>query len=224
MKSITSIVQHLIKEFPYIEEALKRNLINHSSLARDLKDDIEAILGKEVNTSAIIMAIKRTAKNMDVSTENLEHNVLNKLGDISIRSGLCSLTYKKHEALDNLVAFIHRQDSSQQYYSYSMDKDEMTVITSNELAKDIAEKFSELRPTHTSNLGAVTISLPDDNTDTKGIYYILFKKLAWKGINIREIVSTSNYLTIVVTDDELNKVYDGIHSLKTLDIEHFHLP
>jgi len=220
MKSITSIVQHLIKEFPYIEEALKRNLINHSSLARDLKDDVEAMLGKEVNTSAIIMAIKRSSKNIDSSTENLEHNVLNKLGDISIRSGLTSFTFRKERKLAELLNYINELDPIKHYYTYSVDKDEMTIVVSNELANQIENKFVNHLPTRANQLGAVTISLPQNNTSIKGIYYILFKKLAWRGINIREIVSTSNYLTIVVSDDELSKVYDGIHSLKTIDTEH----
>lgn len=42
MKSISSVVESLIKEKPYLEEALAQDLINISSLARALQPEIEA--------------------------------------------------------------------------------------------------------------------------------------------------------------------------------------
>ena len=59
MKSVSSVVEELIKQKPYIEEALSQDLINISSLARVLQGEIEATLKKEVREGAIIMAIKR---------------------------------------------------------------------------------------------------------------------------------------------------------------------
>ena len=70
MKSISSVVENIIKEKPYLEEALAQVLINISSLARAIQPEIEAATKKEVREGAIIMAIKRIHPILQFELEN----------------------------------------------------------------------------------------------------------------------------------------------------------
>jgi len=53
------------------------------------------------------------------------------------------------------------------------------------------------------------------NTEQPGLYYYIFKKLAWDGINILEVVSTSNEFTILLKDEDIDKAFSVIKHLKT---------
>ena len=59
MKTITSCVQEIISSRPFLEEALARELINFSALAKDLNPTISEMLRKPVKDGAIMMALRR---------------------------------------------------------------------------------------------------------------------------------------------------------------------
>jgi aspartokinase len=41
-----------------------------------------------------------------------------------------------------------------------------------------------------------------------GIYYLIFKTLAWENINVIEVVSTMSELTIVLDDQEVVRAFN----------------
>ena len=59
MKTIQESVESIVRKTPFYEEALNDKLINVSSLARAIQEDVEKDLGKEVKPGAIMMAINR---------------------------------------------------------------------------------------------------------------------------------------------------------------------
>ncbi len=60
MKTIQETVEIIIKRTPFIEEAMQEKLINVSSLAGIIEPEVSQLLGKEVKTGAIMMAISHT--------------------------------------------------------------------------------------------------------------------------------------------------------------------
>ncbi|MFY7729531.1 MAG: ACT domain-containing protein, partial [Flavobacterium sp.] len=65
------------------------------------------------------------------------------------------------------------------------------------------------------NLASITVKLPKDNINTPGIYYYIFQRLAWEGITIIEVISTSYEFTILVNEDEVDLAFKVIKDLKT---------
>ena len=47
-------------------------------------------------------------------------------------------------------------------------------------------------------------------------YYFVFQKLSWDGINISQIISTSNEFTILVAESEVDKAFSIINKLKSI--------
>ena len=74
--------------------------------------------------------------------------------------------------------------------------------------------MSERLKSNTKDLASVTVKLPLINTEIYGIYYYILKHLAWDGINIVEIVSTSNEFTVVVKQDDIDKAFKILMQLK----------
>ena len=73
---------------------------------------------------------------------------------------------------------------------------------------------NEICTTVKDELSAITIGLPKENTKIAGLYYQFFKRLAWEGISLYEVVSTTNEFTILVEDDVVDKAFSAVKSLK----------
>ena len=68
----------------------------------------------------------------------------------------------------------------------------------------------------TADLSSISIKLPTENVTIPGIYYFIFQRLSWEGVNIFEVISTSNEFTILVGDDQVNTAFKAIKELKDL--------
>ena len=44
----------------------------------------------------------------------------------------------------------------------------------------------------------------------------MFQKLSWDGINVSQIISTSNEFTILVNEEEVDKAFSIINRLKSI--------
>ena len=53
----------------------------------------------------------------------------------------------------------------------------------------------------------MTIRLPIENIDISGVYYFILKPLAWGGINIIEMVSTTHEITLVFGEKILTEPF-----------------
>jgi len=67
-----------------------------------------------------------------------------------------------------------------------------------------------------SNLSSITVKLPAENVSVPGIYYFIFQRLAWEGIVLYEVISTTNEFTIIVNDEQVDIAFKTIKDLKTL--------
>ena len=63
MITIPQVVEEIIQRQPFLIDMINDGLINHSSLARKIKPEIEEKLYKTVQLGAVVMALKRLKKN-----------------------------------------------------------------------------------------------------------------------------------------------------------------
>ena len=64
MVTVSHIVQKLVNDKIFIQEPMSKGIVSYSSLANQLKPDIEAELNKKVKTHAVEMALRRYAENL----------------------------------------------------------------------------------------------------------------------------------------------------------------
>lgn len=217
MKSVSSVVEELIKQKPYIEEALSQDLINISSLSRMLQPDIEKELKKEVREGAIIMAIKRIHPVLQFELENKILQTVRLLGDITVRSNLVKYTFKNSPTMTVRQSRLldHMGDEGKDiFYTFSQGVYETTIIISNVVENKVDNYFtSESLISKNINLASITVRLPAENSGCSGLYYYIFKKVAWEGINLLEVVSTTNEFTLIVTQEDVDKAFSVIKKL-----------
>jgi len=217
MITISRAVEHVIESKPFILESLTDNILNYSSLASFIKSDVEQLLNKEVKDGAIIMAIRRYKDLNEVGISGKLEKEIKRLGDILVRSRLSDFTFKNSEGLItcqlNLLEKIKYKTDS--FYAVSRGLNETTFIISDEFFELIPKIFEgEKLISNSKGLSSITIKLPSSNIEQPGLYYYIFKKLAWDGINILEVVSTSNEITVLLKDKDIDRAFSVIKNMK----------
>lgn len=217
MVTIAQAVEQHIKKSPFIEEALFDKLINVSSLARKIKPDIEAILKKEIKLGAIVMAINRLSPSDYLRVNTRIEDFLQSLIDIVVRSGLSNYTFSYSDELTikqtKLLQLL--QLNKDIFCTFSQGVSERSIIISTSFKKEMGMIFKKEKILSVKeDLSAITIRLPHENVEIPGVYYFILKKLAWEGINLVEVISTSNEFTLVVNDKDVDQTFSLLMRLK----------
>jgi hypothetical protein len=219
MKTIAATVVDYIKTKPYLSSALSDGIINLTSLARNIQDDIEELTKKPVKPGAIVMALKRISDTADFVQTKQITMVLKNLGDITVRSSLVDYSFLISDSLlvaqSNLLKDIEQK--KEVFYTSSRGVSESNIIVSQNIAPLVDELFKdESCFSKTENLSSITMKLPSENVTIPGIYYFIFQRLSWEGVNINEVISTSNEFTILMHEDQVNTAFKVIKNLKLL--------
>lgn len=217
MKTIASCVEALIASQPFLEEGLSRHIINYSALAEELQKPVSEMLKKPVKTGAIMMALRRYRFPLNLENSIRLKKVLKDLGDITVRSNLSDFTFQNSKTLINSHTAVLEQINSKQHIFYAFTRGifESNIIISSSEKQNILDSFKdEVQIGLQENLSAISINLPQNNSKVTGLYYQIFKQLAWEGVTLYEVISTTNEFTVLVEDYLVDKAFSIIKHLK----------
>ena len=220
MKTIASAVEHYIKSKPFLQTALSEGIINLTSLARIIRKDIQAeTTQREVRNGAIVMALKRLSVDMEFRSTHRIVKVLKNIGDIIVRSNLTDYTFLTSETFMNAQAQLLNKIKNNRdiFYATTRGVNEANIIVSNSMESIVENIFKQERILHKfTDLGAISVKLPEENVSVSGIYYFIFQRLAWEGVNMNEVISTANEFTIVIPENHIDIAFKVIKDLKLL--------
>lgn len=219
MKTVSSIVENYIKTKPFLLSALSQGIINLTSLARNIMTELDTELGKEVKQGAVVMALKRLSDDLDFRVNHKISKVLKNIGEITVRSSLVDYNFGVSETILNSQAELISEINTYPdiFYTSSRGVNETNIVVSESVAHLVDKHFAgEKLLEKTENLASITIKLPKENVSTPGVYYFIFQRLAWEGIIINEVISTSYEFTIFVGDDKVDVAFKVIKDLKNL--------
>lgn len=214
MKTISTCVHDIIRHQPFLDDALSRNIINFSSLAADLQPEVEKEMRKPVKQGSIIMALRR----YNPSRNKFTRNNFRKLGDIVVRSGITEYTYLNSKTIiANKAKLLDAvKDEAGINLNYSSNYQESNILVSTSLTELVEDYFkNEIRVNVKNELSSITISLPEGNTKTVGLYFYIFKLLAYEGIPVYEIISTTNYFTLFLEREHVNQAFALMNEIKS---------
>ena len=218
MRTISSAVEDYIKSKPFLISALSQGIINLTSLSRIIKSEIELSLKKEVRYGAIVMALKRLSTELEFRTTFKIVKIIKDIGDITVRSSLVDYNFKVSETLlSNQAKLLSKVDNNDDFYTSSRGVNECNIVVSGNLISLVEDVLKdEVLLSKQTNLSSISIKLPTENISIPGVYYFVFQRLSWEGINIYEVISTSNEFTILVNEDQVDKAFKVIKNLKNL--------
>jgi hypothetical protein len=219
MKTVSSIVENYIKTKPFLLSALSQGIINLTSLSRNMMIELESEFGKEVKQGAIVMALKRLSVDLDFRLNHKIVKVLKNLGEITVRSSLTDYAFAVSDTILNNQADLISEINgfSDIFYTSSRGVSETNIIVSESVSHLVDKHFAEQKLIQRlDNLASITVKLPKENVVIPGIYYFIFQRLAWEGIIINEVISTSNEFTILVSEEVVDVAFRVIKDLKAL--------
>lgn len=213
MITVPETTKKIVERSRYLTEALSKNLINLSSLARYIKPEIEDILIKDVSEASILMALKRLSTKLKPPSYK---NIFTTPPDILVRSNLFEISIANSETLANRHQELVKICGKDKGYFFTMTQGlfETGIIASSDLQKEIQEILTEEKIIgEFTNLSAISIRLPKENISTPGVYYFLLKSLAWEEINIMEIVSNYLEVTLIFEEKEVHRAFSILKSI-----------
>ncbi|MCM4156864.1 hypothetical protein [Gramella sp. AN32] len=213
MKTITTCVHDIIRHQPFLDDAIARDIVNFSGLAADIQKEVEQEMRKPVKQGSIIMALRRYAP----TRTKINYRALRDLGDIIVRSGITEYTFLNSKTIISNKAKLLEEvkDQTGVYLNYSSNYQESNILVSSSLT-DLVEKCfrNEVRVTIKEELSSITIALPKNSSQTVGLYFYIFKLLAYEGIPVFEMISTSNYFALFLEKEYINKAFLLLNEIK----------
>ena len=214
MVTVSHIVKKLIKEKPFIEEAMRRNLISYGNLAEEIIGKIEEELEKKVKHSAVIMALRRHAETLPEKFDTLKK--FDYSSEIVLKTSICDFCLLKSNSLLNKLKSVYEMVDFEKGDTLSviLGTYEVSIIISEKYREQL-EKFlkGEKIINKEINLVALSISFKGDFFHTPGVIFNVVRRFAWEDINIYEIVSTMTELTIILHKKDSMKAYDSLQDL-----------
>lgn len=219
MITVPEATKQIIERSRYLVEAMSKDLINYSSLARYIKPELEKMLFKDVSEASIIMAIKRIAD--EIKPKFVPLTVFPSTPEMIVRSNLIDITLSNSPTLPKKISHILELHHSTEKYFFTLTEgiSETTIIVSRDAKDSMMEMIgNEKILASFENLSAITIRMPKEISYTPGVVYFFIKSLAWEGINIVEVVSTYVELTIILDDKDIHTAFGilkGLFPIKT---------
>lgn len=216
MNSIASIVELLIKRQPFLAKMLIDELINLSSLARNLKPNIDKKLKKEVQLGSIVMALKRLTPILQGQIMVQTNKFLKNYVDVNVRSNLCIHTFENSRTmvLGNLELLEKLSVKKNVFHTVSCGIYETSIVISSQYCNLLEEVFEkEVLLQSSNNLSSITISTEKEYADFPGLYHMIFSTLAWQGISVTEIISTPHEISLIIKELDTGKTYNCIKEL-----------
>ena len=213
MLTITSVVHNILKHQPFLDDALAKDLINFSALAAHLQPEVEKELRKPVQQGSIIMALRRYAPKRNL----IKNTNYRQMGDIVVRSGITEYTYLNSKSILSSQAALMNivKDEVGLYLNYSSNYQESNILVSSDLKETVSECFkSEILVSVKSDLSSITIALPKNSSQSVGLYFYIFKLLAYEGIPVFEMISTSNYFALFLEKEFVNQAFILLNEIK----------
>ncbi len=219
MKTVSSFVEHYLKTKPFLLGSLSEGIINLTSLARIMMPEVEKQLGKDIKQGAVVMSLKRLTEELDFKINHRISKVIRNIGEITVRSSLNDYTYMLSDTLlskqAELISTINlRKDV---FYTSSRGVNEINIVLSDTMDSVMEELFkAEKQIQKINDLSSITIKLPHENVNVPGVYYYIFQRLAWEGIVLYEVISTSNEFTFLVSEQQVDIAFRVIKDLKNV--------
>ena len=208
MRKISDALTHIIQNNQFLQFGLHHRLLNLSQVSRFIRPVVEARTQKPVQPAAITMALSRLQSSPDAAKV---HDKKFALDNINIQTNLAVLTVGKDARTQRLVSALHaRVKRHQGYITITEGLNEVTVI----LDADSLPAADDLTSHHVLfrklDVAALTVRFSERYLKTPGFLFAIFQSLAFQGINIVEVASTTTELIVYLDHGDLELAFETL--------------
>jgi len=214
MVTVSHIVNKLVNEKIYLHESISKGIASYGSVAKQLKPEIEKELGKQVEHSAIVTALRRYAdkinnkfREIQFSTNASEVNLKTHIIDINVQKS--PDLFDKLKRFYDLISF-EKGDILHIIYGRSH-----VAIVTNERYKDKILNLLQLQKIKKveEDLVALTFTVGKERIDKPGVLFQITRNLSWENVNIIEIISVDIEVIFIIEKKDAIKGYNSLERL-----------
>lgn len=215
MLKISQLVEEIIKNKPFLHEALNQGIINNAALAEQILPEIEQKTSTKIKFQTINMAIRRFAEKQQTIKTNKPPKFTNNT-DIILRSNLIETTIFKNENSQEIIKKLYDEINIKQgdFLTITQGINEIMFLTNKKNLNLMKTNINQnLIKDITKNLSSLTINLPLEFKNSIGFFLLISKTLSWENINIIDIVSTLTEITVIVDENNASKTFDTLNKM-----------
>jgi len=215
MVTASHLVKKALSGNSFLLEAMSKELISYGNLAEQLKPEIEQELGKKVKESAIVMALRRYAEELQNFDKNIKKFKFH--GEILMRTNIMDFNIVKSNSLLNKIKNIYSLVNFEKGDTLNiiLGSNEVSIVT-NEKYKEKLSNFLKGEKILNKKFDLVALTIVFEGLGfftTPGVIFTAIRKLAWEQINIYEIVSTMTELTFILSKKDSIRAYNVLQEL-----------
>lgn len=207
MLKVIDAVKNVISSDEVAIEAMRSGILNFSAYSELIHKKIENLTFKEVKKTTIVVALSRMAQKIyDVTP--LKTQV--KFDEISIKSPLVDITFDKTPENIAILRSLIEKISQNKFLTFTEGINELTIIASADQKETILENFKSKPKITIENLVGLSLRFSDNYINEPNVIYSILSLLASKRINLSEVVSTYTELTLVISENDLDKAIKAL--------------
>lgn len=205
--SITKTVEKYIQEHPSVKDCLKKGLINYSSLARQIAKDMG--IDQKKNFDALLIACRRYHSKIK-GEKSSQEKVLSLLKEsrVEIKNRMVAFVLEKGVYQKSLLKVQNKAKKSGEVFHLIEGASAITLITVEELSKDIRSLLKNWILQENKGLVEVILKSPQEIEETLGTTGFLCSLLGENGINIVEEMSCWTDTIFLIEEKDLSRVME----------------
>ncbi|HJW19309.1 MAG TPA: ACT domain-containing protein [Candidatus Nitrosotalea sp.] len=205
--SVPDAVREIITKNRSVYDCIKMGLINYTSLAIKLQNEVESLVGGQVNPNTIVVAIKRYAdsfeKKDDVQNETVLKNARLSLTDGIVDIRFSSEDFEMKDAVDLMDRFMQIDPD----YEFFRSTDSFRFMTEDISGiRKILESFSSHRNFFQTGLAKITIHIPESEHSSDVVSYVS-EILHDNGIELFNAFFGQDYIVTVLHEKDAARAY-----------------
>jgi len=202
MITVAQLVEEALFHDDVALAAAKKGWLNLSSYARTLQHDIQQRLLKDVQLGTIITSLSRIV--MDI--KDSQGPIRGVLQGLTIHPNLEGMTFERTNEASARIRNIysHARTTNKSYLTVTQGVNEVTIITETQVARTFRDSLKDVQKTYDkTNLVGITAKFKVGYLETPNLIASLTQRLAYRDINLIEIVSTATELTFILEKKDL---------------------
>lgn len=215
-ESVSKKVREIVDRTPFLRDVLRKGFLNYTNFTESILDEVSQACNKEVKETAIIMALRRYATELNrmegqKGTDGVSYTIV-------MHTNIVDYNYAKTPELIQHLASLYDlsgRNGGTDFLNVIFGSSEVTIATSEKLVPHIEKILSSFKYMYKQDdLVALTLSFGSNFIQTPGIVYEAARRLAWNSINVYEIVSTISELTFVIKRTDSFEAYRVLQNLQ----------
>jgi hypothetical protein len=207
MIKVNDVVESILLKDEEALSSFSKGYVNLSKYAKQIHKQVEQMTKKEVGIPGIVVALSRISKKL-----NSKHPLIQdvQIKNITTKAPLSEIVYSKtSESISKLAKIYERaKTGNDDFFTMTLSTNEITVICSDRIKKDIEKTLKEKPVMVVKNLASMGLALDPKYYPMPNITFSLIRKIAQKRIPLAETITTRTEIIFVFDQKYLSEMVD----------------